>query len=107
MSVTQTVDIPANRRLTIDVPREVPVGPTVLTFTPASAKKPADQKPRMTEAEEMEYINRNAERINEEAEEVLAYQSLDAFEEDLKRLTPQEHTVMRDTVVPFSLADEG
>ena len=35
MSLTQTVDIPASHRLTIDVPREVPAGPTVLTFTPA------------------------------------------------------------------------
>jgi len=36
MSVTQTVEIPVNRRLTIDVPREVPVGRTILTFTPAT-----------------------------------------------------------------------
>ena len=43
MSVTQTVDIPANHRLTIDVPREVPAGRTVLTFTPA--KKPTDRRP--------------------------------------------------------------
>ena len=28
MTITQTVDIPANHRLTIDVPREVPVGRT-------------------------------------------------------------------------------
>jgi len=42
MSVTQTVDIPASHRLTIDVPREVPEGPVVLTFTPA--KKAADQR---------------------------------------------------------------
>ena len=35
MSVTQTIDIPVSRRLVIDVPREVPVGRTVLTFTPA------------------------------------------------------------------------
>ena len=34
MTITQTVDIPENRRLTIDVPREVPTGPVVLTFTP-------------------------------------------------------------------------
>jgi len=34
MTVTQTVDIPASRRLTIDVPREVPPGPVILTFTP-------------------------------------------------------------------------
>jgi len=30
----------ANRRLTIEVPREVPVGRAVLTFTPASVQKP-------------------------------------------------------------------
>jgi hypothetical protein len=46
MSIMQTVEIPANRRLTIDVPREVPVGPTILTFRPATAKKTdkAEQK---------------------------------------------------------------
>jgi len=37
MSVTQTVDIPASRRLTIEVPGEVPAGRTVLTFTPAGS----------------------------------------------------------------------
>jgi len=42
MSITQTVEIPASRRLTIDVPREVPVGQVILTFTPADAKKTAD-----------------------------------------------------------------
>jgi hypothetical protein len=42
MSVTQTVEIPASHRLIIDVPREVPAGPVILTFTPA--KKPADRK---------------------------------------------------------------
>ena len=42
MSVTQTVEIPASHRLIIDVPREVPEGPVILTFTPA--KKPADRK---------------------------------------------------------------
>jgi len=35
MSITQTVVIPADRRLTIDVPHEVPPGPVILTFTPA------------------------------------------------------------------------
>jgi hypothetical protein len=32
MTITQTVDIPADRRIT--VPAEVPTGPVVLTFTP-------------------------------------------------------------------------
>jgi len=36
MSVTQTVEIPANRRLTIDVPREVPTGPTIIVFKPVN-----------------------------------------------------------------------
>ena len=35
MPIIQTVEIPANRRLTIDVPPEVPTGRTILTFTPA------------------------------------------------------------------------
>jgi len=36
MSVTQTVDIPANHRLTIDVPHEIPAGKTILIFKPIS-----------------------------------------------------------------------
>jgi hypothetical protein len=35
MSVTQTVEIPASHRLTIEVPHEVPAGRAILTFTPA------------------------------------------------------------------------
>jgi hypothetical protein len=35
MTVTQTVDIPESHRLTIDVPREVPAGRSVITFNPA------------------------------------------------------------------------
>jgi len=31
MTITQTIDIPADRRIT--VPREVPTGPVILTFT--------------------------------------------------------------------------
>jgi len=38
MSITQTVEVPADRRLTIDVPDEVPTGPVILTFTPAEPK---------------------------------------------------------------------
>ena len=43
MSVTQTVEIPASHRLIIDVPREVPAGRAVLTFTPAVADQRSDQ----------------------------------------------------------------
>jgi hypothetical protein len=34
MTIEQTVEIPPSHRLTIDVPREVPAGRTILTFTP-------------------------------------------------------------------------
>ena len=37
MTITQTVEIPENRRLVIDVPREIPGKSVVLTFAPASA----------------------------------------------------------------------
>ena len=35
MAITQTVEVPADRRITLEVPQEIPVGRTVLTFTPA------------------------------------------------------------------------
>ena len=69
MTVTQTVEIPANRRLIIDVPREVPIGQVIISFT---SSLPIKRK--MTEAEEIEYINRNAESLNKEAMDVLSYQ---------------------------------
>ena len=36
MSITQTVEVPASHRLIIEVPREIPAGRTILTFTPAT-----------------------------------------------------------------------
>jgi hypothetical protein len=52
------------------------------TVSPASAAASAaapvvPARPKMTEAEEIEYINRNAEWLNREMEDVLSYQSLD------------------------------
>jgi len=34
MTNTQTIEIPASRRITLEVPREIPVGKVVLTFSP-------------------------------------------------------------------------
>jgi hypothetical protein len=49
MTITQTIDIPANHRLTIDVPREVPTGKAVLAFTPVSNPAiPIPATPRTT-----------------------------------------------------------
>jgi hypothetical protein len=38
-AIQQTVEVPANRRLTLEVPREIPVGKVILTFTPASPEE--------------------------------------------------------------------
>ena len=66
MSITQTVDIPASHKLTIDVPSEVPTGPAVLTFTPAPKRK-------LTVEEEVEFFKQNADRLNKQAEETLEF----------------------------------
>jgi len=71
MSITQTVEIPASHRLTIDVPPEVPAGQAKIYIFPVSAGKE-----RMSEAQEIELINRNAERLNAEAMDVLSYQNM-------------------------------
>ncbi|GHU18454.1 hypothetical protein FACS1894163_10470 [Spirochaetia bacterium] len=39
MTIEQTVEIPLNHRLTIDVPRDIPAGKTILAFTPAPAEE--------------------------------------------------------------------
>jgi hypothetical protein len=36
MTVTQTVEIPADRRIMLEVPSEIPPGRTILTFTPVA-----------------------------------------------------------------------
>ncbi|MDR0720328.1 MAG: DUF2281 domain-containing protein [Treponema sp.] len=45
--ITQIVDIPSSRRLVIDVPREVPAGLTILTFTPKEAAEQERKKERV------------------------------------------------------------
>jgi hypothetical protein len=74
MIIEQTVTIPADRRLTIDVPREIPAGRTILAFTPVPAAIDASEQ---FAARDIEIINRNAERLNQEALDVLSFQSID------------------------------
>ena len=79
MTITQTVDIPANHKLVIDVPREVPTGVTnvVIQFpVKETSIKETVVKRRMSEAEEIEYINNNIEWLTREAMENLSYQSM-------------------------------
>jgi hypothetical protein len=44
MIIEQTVLIPPDHRLTIDVPREVPAGKVMLSFTPVANQTPSDRK---------------------------------------------------------------
>jgi hypothetical protein len=44
MTIEQTVDIPADHRLLIEVPREVPAGRAILTFTPQGGEALKDSK---------------------------------------------------------------
>jgi hypothetical protein len=53
MTFEQTVEIPENRCLTIEIPREFPVGATILTFTPNTAS-PADKKTAQARLQETE-----------------------------------------------------
>jgi hypothetical protein len=97
MTIQQTLDIPASRRLTIEVPPEVPVGRTILIFMPAEAEKAVDGLPRnaadirrryfsiskeeraAVDARDRELINRHAKELNQEAAELFKYQ-IDPFE---------------------------
>ncbi|MHC6203018.1 hypothetical protein ACYULU_07475 [Breznakiellaceae bacterium SP9] len=81
MTIEQTVEIPASRRLTIDVPPGVPAGRVVLTFTPegeartgGSRDTPEYLRRKAMEKQSIEFINRHAEELNREAEDVLKYQ---------------------------------
>ena len=49
MNFTQTVDIPADHRITLEVPQEIPAGKVILTFTPALDKTQTDFKVSITE----------------------------------------------------------
>jgi len=97
MTITQTVEIPANRRLVIDVPHEVPTGKTILAFTPVLAKE--------LNTKDIELINLNAKQLNEEAMDVLLYQDIDSLEEELDKLSSKDKKVISGTAVPITSKD--
>ena len=69
MTVTQTVEIPADRRITIEVPKEVPVGKVILTFKPAL--EPSDQRSTGAEGEETVYSSLSKEKAVSMTAEVI------------------------------------
>ena len=44
MTITQTIEIPADHMLVIEVPREVPAGLAVVTFAPVEEKEPKKER---------------------------------------------------------------
>jgi len=72
MLITQTIDIPAEGRRTFEVPREVPAGRTIVSFTPAKAYK----SPEEIAARDREIFEKYADELNAEAEDVLSYQNM-------------------------------
>ena len=104
MTITQTVDISADRRITIDLPREVPVGRAVLTFTlapetvplhecPLCAKNcdPVTGNPRYN-AETVAAIEEGRAMMRGEIP-AKRFSSLDEMWEDLMRDDPDETSV--------------
>jgi hypothetical protein len=59
MTMTQTVKVPENRRLIIDVPREIPTGSVILTFTP------------LAETTMMEFIDASNDEVVAVGDEIL------------------------------------
>jgi hypothetical protein len=75
MTITQTVEIPADRRsITLEIPRGIPSGKTIISFTPA---KSIANLPEKSEERDIELFKLHADRLNAEALDVLSYQSPD------------------------------
>ena len=45
MTVEQTIEIPASRRITLDVPPQIPAGRTIISFTLASVQRTQTASP--------------------------------------------------------------
>jgi hypothetical protein len=59
MTVTQTVDILADRRIMLEVPREVPPGRVILTFT------------TMAETDKVEFVDASTGEVVAAGDEIL------------------------------------
>ena len=94
MTIEQTIEVPASRRITLEVPPQIPVGKVILTFTPATDTEndcPECAKHRDPETGELRF---NAETIAafEEGDAMLRgekpatwYNSLDEMLADLDK----------------------
>jgi hypothetical protein len=81
MTFKQTVEIPEDRRLTIEIPREFPAGAATLAFTPKPAS-PADKKAAQARLQETE-LKAAIARLQDLAKD-FRFSSEDLFEERRK-----------------------
>lgn len=65
MTITQTVEIPPNHWLNIEVPHEIPSGLVYLSFTPASVDTQTEHKESITEKLDKYYRN-HASRLDDD-----------------------------------------
>ena len=60
MTITQTIEIPANNRsITLEVPSQIPAGKVILTFTPVA------------ETETMEFADASANEVMATGDEII------------------------------------
>jgi len=72
MAITQTVEIPADRRITIDVPLEVPTGRVILTFSPMAVPSvEAVSRVSPTATDSIEFVNASANEVMAAGDEIL------------------------------------
>jgi hypothetical protein len=102
MTVQQTVDIPAGRLLTIEVPREIPVGRAILTFTTASARDEGDEAAAIL-AEEARVRELNAKypvhvcTTLAEAEAAAASQTTPEGREAFRKMLKRTHGALKNS----------
>jgi hypothetical protein len=80
MGIAQTVEIPPNRRLFVDVPNEIPLGRVVLTFSPASSIQEASKDMEYAEAM-WKYNHTHKEQVKEKLQKLKGCLGKSAFEE--------------------------
>jgi hypothetical protein len=48
MTIEQTIEVPASRKLTLEIPPEIPMGKVILTLTPAQGANPDESLEQLT-----------------------------------------------------------
>jgi hypothetical protein len=62
MTIEQTIDVPASRKLTLEIPPEIPIGKVILTFTPAQDGAADAPERNPTPEDETEFLLRPPNR---------------------------------------------